>query len=107
MVSLWLSSSEATGQGRSQSPSLKQSDDAKQTIYLRRVVVISSRTLKARRIVDKSDVEASQYDLGTTSVRLIRVGSIVQILFSNKLEAKFFYEEAATRFKRDEREFGR
>ncbi len=71
------------------------------------MVVISSRTLKARRIVDKSDVEASQYDLGSTSIRLIRVESVVQILFSNKLEAKFFYEETATRFKRDERKFRR
>ncbi len=81
--------------------------NANNTIYPRSVVVISSRTLKPSRIVDKSDVEASQYDLGTTSVRLIRMGSVAQILFSNKLEAKFFYEETATRFKRDEREFGR
>ncbi|MBI4258847.1 MAG: hypothetical protein HY619_07815 [Thaumarchaeota archaeon] len=55
--------------------------------------------------MSSSDVEASEYDLGTTSVRLIRVGNIVQILFSNKLEAKFFYDETATRFKRAEREF--
>lgn len=52
-----------------------------------------------------SDVEASEYDLGTTSVRLVRVGNIVQIFFSNKLEAKFFYDDTATRFKRAEEEF--
>ncbi len=74
--------------------------------YLRIVVVINSRTLKARRIVDKSDVDASQYDLGTTSVRLIRVGTLVQAVFSNKLEAKFFYQQVAAMFKRDEKEFG-
>jgi hypothetical protein len=52
-----------------------------------------------------SDIEASEYDLGTTSVRLIRIGNVVQTLFSNKLEAKFYYDESATRFKRAEREF--
>jgi len=52
-----------------------------------------------------SDVESSEYDLGTTSVRLVRVGNIVQIFFSNKLEAKFFYNDTATRFKRAEGEF--
>lgn len=52
-----------------------------------------------------SDVEGSQYDLGTTSVRLVRVGNIVQILFSNKMDAKFYYSEAVTRFKRAEAEF--
>ena len=58
-----------------------------------------------KRIMPSSDVEASEYDLGTTSVRLIRVGNIVQIFFSNKFEAKFYYDETATRFKRAEREF--
>jgi len=52
-----------------------------------------------------SDVEASEYDLGTTSVRLIRVGNLVQMFFSNKLESKFYYDETAGRFKRAEREF--
>ncbi|MDG6996443.1 MAG: hypothetical protein JRN52_11020 [Nitrososphaerota archaeon] len=54
-----------------------------------------------------SDFEASEYDLGTTSVRLVRVGNVVQVLFSNKFEAKFYYDETATRFKRAEREFRR
>ncbi len=70
------------------------------------MVVIRSRTLKGRRIVDTSDIEASEYDLGTTSVRLVRVGNVVQVLFSNKLEAKFYYDETATRFKKNKREFG-
>ncbi|MHB1868920.1 MAG: hypothetical protein ACYCPP_08240 [Nitrososphaerales archaeon] len=52
-----------------------------------------------------SDVEASEFDLGTTSVRLVRVGNVVQVLFSNKLESKMYYDETATRFKRAEREF--
>lgn len=47
----------------------------------------------------------SEYDLGITSVRLIRAGNLVQMFFSNKLEAKFYYDETATRFKRTEREF--
>jgi len=36
---------------------------------------------------------------------MIRVGNIVQLFFSNKLEAKFYYEETAVRFKRAERDF--
>jgi len=55
--------------------------------------------------VTASDVEVSEFDLGTASVRLIRVGNVVQKFFSNKLEAKFYYDETATRFKRAEREF--
>jgi hypothetical protein len=52
-----------------------------------------------------SDVDASEYDLGTTSVRLILVGNIVQAVFSNKLEARFFYDDVATKFKRAEDHF--
>ena len=48
------------------------------------------------------DVEASQYDIGTTHVRLIRVGNVVQILFSSALEAGFLYKELAVRYKRSE-----
>ena len=33
------------------------------------------------------------------------MGNVVQLLFSNKLEAKFFYDETARRFKRRESEF--
>ncbi len=57
--------------------------------------------------MSSSDIEASEYDLGTTSVRLVRVGNVVQILFSNRLDAKFYYREAAGRFKKDEEEFRR
>jgi hypothetical protein len=53
-----------------------------------------------------SDVDASEYDLGTTSVRLIRVGNIIQVVFSSKLEAKFYYDEASARFKRAADRFG-
>ena len=53
-----------------------------------------------------SDFEATEFDLGTTSVRLVRVGNVIQLFFSNKVESKFFYDETATRFKRLERDFG-
>ena len=54
-----------------------------------------------------SDVEAKEFDLGVTSVRLVRVGNVVQVFFSNKIVAKFFFDESATRFKRNEDEFKR
>jgi hypothetical protein len=37
-----------------------------------------------------SDADASECDLGTTSVGLVRVGNVVQAIFSNKLDAKLF-----------------
>jgi hypothetical protein len=52
-----------------------------------------------------SDFEVKEYDLGTTSVRLVRVGNVIQIFFSNKLEAKFLYDSISTRFKRMEEDF--
>jgi hypothetical protein len=48
------------------------------------------------------DVEGSQFDIGTTSVRLIRVGNVVQILFSSSLEAKLLYNELFEKHKRAE-----
>jgi len=51
------------------------------------------------------DIESSEYDLGTTSVRLILVGNVVQLVFSNKLEARFFYDRTAAKFKKDEEQF--
>ncbi len=53
-----------------------------------------------------SDIEANEYDLGTTSVRLVRVGNVVQALFSNPLEAKLFFSEVASKFKKAQAEFG-
>lgn len=53
------------------------------------------------------DVDGGSYDLGTTSVRLIRVGSVIQIFYSNPLEAKFIYRELAERYKREEEELRR
>ena len=52
-----------------------------------------------------SDVDASECDLGTTSVRLILVGNMVQATFSSKLEAKFFYDAVASTPKREETRF--
>jgi len=49
-----------------------------------------------------SDVEGGQFDVGTTSIRLARVGNVVQILFSSSLEAKFLYNELFERYKQAE-----
>jgi len=57
--------------------------------------------------VESSDVEASEYDLGTTSARLVRIGKLVQVLFSNKQDAKIFYAELSSRFKRVQDELNR
>jgi hypothetical protein len=54
---------------------------------------------------ESSDVDDSEYDLGTTSVRLILVGNIVQATFSSKLEARFFYDDVASTLKREEARF--
>jgi hypothetical protein len=48
------------------------------------------------------DFEASQYDVGTTSIRLIRVGNVVQLWFSSALEARYLYKELAERYRRAE-----
>jgi len=52
-----------------------------------------------------SDFDASEYDLGTTSVRLILVGNVVQAIFSSKLEARLFYDDVASMLKREEARF--
>jgi hypothetical protein len=49
-----------------------------------------------------SDVDATEFDLGTTSVRLIRVGNVVQAIFSNKVDAKLFYDDVESTFKSEE-----
>ena len=49
-----------------------------------------------------SDVEGSKFDVGTTSIRLVRVGNVVQILFSSSLEAKLLYYELFEKYKRAE-----
>ena len=50
-----------------------------------------------------NDVEGSKFDIGTTSIRLVRVGNVVQILFSSPVEAMYPYKELAERHKQDER----
>jgi uroporphyrinogen-III synthase len=47
-------------------------------------------------------VEASKYDIGTTSIKLIRAGNVVQIIFSSQLEARFLYKELSEKYKRAE-----
>ena len=49
-----------------------------------------------------SDVEGSQFDIGTTSIRLVRVGNVAQILFSSSLEAKLLYSDLFEKYKRAE-----
>ena len=49
------------------------------------------------------DIESSQFDIRTTSIRLVRVGNVIQILFSSSLEAKYLYKELAERYKQAER----
>ncbi len=51
---------------------------------------------------DARDVESSQFDIGTTSIRLVRVGNVLEILFSSSLEAEYLYRELAERHKRAE-----
>jgi hypothetical protein len=60
----------------------------------------SIKTHLPLRMLMKNDVEASQYDIGTTHIRLVRAGNVVQILFSSPLEAGFLYKELAARYKR-------
>ncbi|MDA4115034.1 MAG: hypothetical protein OK442_00595 [Thaumarchaeota archaeon] len=52
---------------------------------------------------DVRDVEATQFDIGTTSIRLVRVGNVLQILFSSSLEAEYLYKELVERYKWAER----
>ena len=47
-----------------------------------------------------ADVESSQYDIGTTSIKLVRVGNVIQIVFSSSIESKYLYKELAERYKR-------
>ena len=53
------------------------------------------------------DGETSDYDLGTTHVRLVRVGKLVHLLFSNRNDAVVYYAEASSRFKTVEDRFRR
>ncbi len=48
------------------------------------------------------DIEGGQFDIGTTSIRLVRVGNVVQILFSASLEAKLLYDDLTEKHKRAE-----
>ena len=45
-----------------------------------------------RSIEDSCEgIEASQFDIGTTAIRLVRVGNVIQLVFSSPLEAKYLY----------------
>ncbi len=54
----------------------------------------------------RSDFESSVYDLGATSVRLVRVANVVQIIFSKRQAAEFYYSEASARFKSQAEDLG-
>lgn len=56
--------------------------------------------------MEASDFESSEYDLGTTSVELIRAGNVVQGVLGKKLNAAFYYAETAVRFKKTEEKLG-
>jgi hypothetical protein len=51
---------------------------------------------------DVRDVESDQFDIGTTSIKLVRVGNVLQILFSSPLEAEYLNRELVERYKRAE-----
>ena len=53
------------------------------------------------------DVEGTTFDIGTTSVRLVRAGNVVQVLFSNPMEARFLYKQLFERYKREQESLGR
>jgi len=49
-----------------------------------------------------NDVEAKQFDIGATSIRLVRAGNVIQIVFRSPLEAAFLFKELADNYERDE-----
>lgn len=57
--------------------------------------------------VASADFEASEYDLGTTSIRLVRVGRIIQLVCSNKHDSKIIYAELSSKFMKDQDELRR
>jgi hypothetical protein len=52
-----------------------------------------------------NDVEANEFDIGVTSVRLIRVGNVIQIFYSKKLAAELFYKELVEKYKLEQDHF--
>jgi hypothetical protein len=48
------------------------------------------------------DLESSRFDIGTTSIKLVRVGNVLQIPFSSSLEAEHLYGELAGKSERAE-----
>ena len=54
----------------------------------------------ANHIDNAEGVEASLFDIGTTSIRLVRAGNIIQILISSSIEVSYLYRELAERHKR-------
>jgi hypothetical protein len=49
-----------------------------------------------------NDVESVHFDIGSTSIKLIRMGNVIQVIFSSTLETKFLYKELAERYKQAE-----
>lgn len=46
-----------------------------------------------------NEFEVRVYDLGTTSVRLLRVGNVIQMFFSNPKAAAIYYKKFDAIFK--------
>lgn len=49
-----------------------------------------------------NDVDARTFDIGVSSVRMLRAGSMIQVLFSNGRTAGFFYAEWVKLFEKME-----
>jgi len=49
------------------------------------------------------DVEGSQFDIGTNPIRLVRVGNVVQAVFSGALEARLLYQDLSENHERGAR----
>lgn len=48
------------------------------------------------------DIESGQFDIGTTSIRIVRMGDVIQLLFSGPLGAGYLHRELAERHGRAE-----
>jgi hypothetical protein len=70
--------------------------DSKRSVKTIGVLIISQMS---------DDVEANEYDIGVTSIRLIRVGNVIQMFYSKKLAAELFYKELVEKFKLEQDQF--
>ena len=69
--------------------------------------VIGAQVPRKDALTLSGDIEGSTFEIGTTSIRLVRAGNVLQAWFSNKWEAKYLYRELAAKYKTAEDEFRR